>query len=267
MTHDMNLLNSWCVKNCMVINVTKTKFINFGQRRFDFDKPVQFHDNECLNIQACNCQSVQKVSTFKYLGVNLDQELSWKEHISKLNSSVRSNIRKFYFLRNLCEINLLKSLYFSLIHSRLQYGIQCYGGTYKTHMQKLRKSQNYFIRIILFKNKRESSFPLYLTLKVLPIRHLYIFKVLQEFYVQSGQNATEHLRSAYNTRGAGRGIIKKPKVNKTCFQNSFLFLAPKFYNLLPDYLKNVTKRKQFEIKLKQWLLSIEDVEMFFVVLK
>lgn len=73
---------------------------------------------------------------------------------------------------------VLRSLYGSfLIDSRLQYRLVCWGGTYKYLIYKFRVIQNHVLRIILNKRKRASSFPFFVEMKMLPIRHIFVFKV------------------------------------------------------------------------------------------
>lgn len=69
-------------------------------------------------------------------------------------------------------------------HSRLQYGISIREGTHKHFVEKLRKTQNKILQIIRPTNKNitDSSFPIYQHLKVLPVQHLFVFKVLRIFY-------------------------------------------------------------------------------------
>ncbi|KAG8319844.1 hypothetical protein J6590_108404 [Homalodisca vitripennis] len=239
---DLLLLRKWCLINKMQVNVNKSKFLNFSFQNFELPVPVKFHSASC-NMILCNCQPLEKVNTFKYLGITLDKKFTFEEHISILHKKITSTIRKFYFLRNFCSIELLRSLYFALINSRLQYGILCWGGTYNFLINRLRTTQNYFLRIILKKAKRESSFPLYSQLKILPIQHLFIFKVLRLFFVRSGNLGTNNLY--YATRFAHNRNYRLPKVNKTIFKHSITYLGPKYFNFLPLDIKNAANLKTF----------------------
>jgi len=223
-----------------------------------------YHDLACARSLSCSCPSVEEVGEFKYLGVTLDQRLNWKSHASNLKIQIRRNIRKFYFLRNICDQNLLKSLYYALIHSRLQYSLECWGGATADAIKSLITTQNYFLRIITSSSKFASSFPLYRQHNILPLRHLFIFKVLRMFYKRSG-NSISH--SVYNTRSAVKGNLKTPKVNLSWYTRSYLFLGPKIYNLLPDDLKNCSKIKVYTKNLKSWLFLYENINVLTNVLQ
>ncbi len=136
-----------------------------------------------------------------------------------LNFKLRSAIRKFYLLKTFCGENLLKTIYFGLIHSRIQYGLSCWGGSFSYLINRIRTTQNYFLRIILGKRKRESSFPLYVLEKILPVEHLFVFKVLKIFYFRSGNRGT--VNAAFNVRSNNQILFRLPKVKKSIFRMSF----------------------------------------------
>ena len=162
----------------MKINISKTKIINFNITSYGFDLPIKYHT--CPNPTFCNCEIIEQVDNIKSLGVYLDNKISWNVHINKLNSELRKKIRVFYFLRNICNVQLLRSIYFALVQSRLQYGLEFWGGTHETLTNKLVVTQKYFVRVILFKNHREHTSPLFKQLTILPLKNLFVFKVLQE---------------------------------------------------------------------------------------
>lgn len=255
-SEDLEMLRQWCCTNKMHINVGKTKYVNFSFKPFDLSYNLQFHSMNCLR-EMCRCELVEKEVCFKYLGVTLDENLSWEYHVNSVLAKLKSSIRKFYFLKNICSPELLRILYFSLIDSRLQYGVVCCGGTFKYLIEKIRVVQNHFLRIILSKQKRESSFPLFSELKILPIQHMYIFKVLRLFYLRSGNTGTTDL--LHSTRSIDRRMFRINKVNKSIFKHSFIYSGPKLFNQLPQNIKETNSLNVFCKKTKVWLLSLSDV--------
>lgn len=258
-SEDLLILKTWCMQNKMIINVDKTKYMNFDCRGFLFENVLKFHDLNCTG-RDCNCPIIERVEQYQYLGILLDDKLTWEKYTTVLANKLKSSIRTFYFLNNICSEHLMKSLYFALIHSRLQYAIHCWGGTFKYNTEKLRVIQNFFIRIILHKNKRESSFPLFKKLNILPLQHLYIFKVLKIFYIRSGNTGTNNL--FYNTRCTSRNNFRLPKVKKSLFRRSFDYVGPKYFNILPCEIKNIINCKLFLLKLKKWLFLNVNVDFF-----
>lgn len=106
-------------------------------------------------------------------------------------------------------------LYFSLVHSRIVYGIENWGGADKVTINPLIITQKHFVRIIKFKSKRQSAYPLFTDLKILPVIHVFVYKVLKIFYNRSGNFETDRLLR--RTRSVTEGIFKRPKVKKKYF--------------------------------------------------
>ena len=77
-----------------------------------------------MNNVKINCIG-ENDESMKFLGLHLDDHLTWTKHIA----AITSNIAKSLFAINRVKYALphyaLKTLYFSLVQSHLQYGIQC----------------------------------------------------------------------------------------------------------------------------------------------
>lgn len=90
---------------------------------------------------------LEKKDYIKYLGVLIDEKLSWKYHIAYVSLIIAQNIGIFSKLR-LCmslALGLLKQLYYSLVYPYITYAILACGSTHKTHVQI---KQNTVIRLI-----------------------------------------------------------------------------------------------------------------------
>ena len=74
---------NWCDKNYLRLNVSKTK-----EMCIDFRK-----NQRCPKPVYIKGEAVEKVDTYKYLGVVFDSKLSWKENInSVLKKSELENV-------------------------------------------------------------------------------------------------------------------------------------------------------------------------------
>lgn len=262
MKTDVDSLNWWFLNNRLVLSTEKTTYINFSLRHeINFQQEMLYKCSDCLknNTECTECSKIQSSPRIKYLGVILDRELTWKNHLEQLKRKTISCIRLFYFLKNICPLNTLRLLYFALVNSKLEYGIICWGGTYLSNIKPLYTLQKCFMRLILNKDRYYPSFQCFSKLKILPLRSLYIYKVLKLF-VSNGKFLNDYNVYRIKLRSANNYVVPKP--NLTYYTKTFSFIAPRVFNQLDDKIKLETNCFKFLKLLKEWLLSKEDVDYF-----
>ena len=127
---NQQLLNvhKWLCANKLSLNVDKSHFVIFHP----FQKKLNY--NVCLSI---NNQVLTQKSSLKYLGVIIDSNLSWKEHIKELCKKVSCGIGILLRLRSFVHIELLIQIYYSIIYPFLIYGAIVWGNTYKSNVLPL----------------------------------------------------------------------------------------------------------------------------------
>ena len=67
-----------------------------------------------------------------YLGVIIDDELIWSEHIEHIYGYLLKYVGIFYKLRNKIPAGVMENVYYAFVHSHLLYGIKVYVNTYPT---------------------------------------------------------------------------------------------------------------------------------------
>lgn len=254
----------WFKKNNMVLSISKTNYLCLSLRReVNFKNKVIYKCNDCLyDERECSlCSEIEGVDNVKYLGVILDKELTWKNHIIKNN--LGNKLRIFYFLRNMCNDEVLRTLYFSLVHSRIDYGISIWGGIYSNNIKPLITVQKKkFIRLIKNKNRFETTFPIFKTLNILPLRYLFVYKVLRIFFLRS-RNSSEINAYRHRLRNAGHVFVPKP--SKTYFTKTLNFLAPRVFNKVPEKIRNLNSIEIFSRKLRTWLFTVMNIDDLLTV--
>ena len=65
--------------------------------------------------------NIEQVNEIKYLGVIFNDKLSWKSHIQHVCSKLSSGSWALLKLRNYVDTTTLKTVYYALIYSYLQY--------------------------------------------------------------------------------------------------------------------------------------------------
>ena len=123
---------------------------------------------------------IERVPTFNVLGVILDECLTWKPHIDKLaiKLHVSRNAGILNELKNLLPSSIMKTLYFSLSHSYLNYGILIWG--YKCN--RLVKLQKRLIRIVMLAKYNAHTDPLFKQAAILKISDMLRSNALKFHY-------------------------------------------------------------------------------------
>ena len=84
----------------------------------------------------------------KFVGVLLDDILSWKKHTKYLENKIVKNIGLKYRAKPFLHKESLLELQYSNILSYLNYGNLEWGSAYLTNLKKLRSQQKHAIRIV-----------------------------------------------------------------------------------------------------------------------
>ena len=136
MNTELTKLDDWFRSNKLALNVSKSKYSIFSPSKMT-------HSNISINI--CNSVLEREHST-KFLGLNIDEQLTWKSHINKLKAKLSSSIYIINRIKNHLPHKALKDIYYTLIHSHLIYGNTAWGAS--SQIEHLFKIQKKAIRLI-----------------------------------------------------------------------------------------------------------------------
>lgn len=246
---DLHILIKFCNDNLLSINLSKTKYMLFHSPR----KKLGNHINP--NVGS---NTIEKVSSMKYLGLLLDSTLSWENHIKSLEKKVASMCGMVYRVRSFVPRQVLLKFYYACIHSLLQYLVIAWGHACRSKLNKLQVLQNRCLKII-FKLP-----PLFPTLhlysdsmhSVLPIRclcemqsTLFVYDMLnnQDRHYNLVLPTVNH---GHNTRQANN--LMQSRASTSFGQTKLSYFGPLKYNRLPEQLKQVRNRTTFKTNLKQY---------------
>ena len=240
----------WLKCNKLFINYKKSTYLIFDKSRKKHSFKVFINGQEL----------VQSRST-KYLGVIIDDKLSWKDHITYLRSKLSRNCYAIGKLKHYVGISTLKLVYYSLFYSYLQYCITSWGGAAKSNLDPLNKVHKRVVRYISQMPALSPTNPLFSQLKFLKLADIHKFQVAKLMFKYKGGNKIGefkalHLgsRHSYNTRAAGNSNYVIPQVKTNIGLRSFSFLGPKVWQSVPTQFKSISFHS-FKHKYKAFLLD------------
>lgn len=267
MQTDLDKLKLWFTVNKLALSV-KTKFVQFSLRpRVDLTTSIYFKCKRCLirTFGVCQkCVVIEQVRDMKYLGLILEENCSWKAHIQSVKGHMYAALRKFYLLKYICPLPVLRKIYFAIVNSRLQYGLSCWGGVYNASVRPISVIQKGILRQIFSVRKMEHTFPLFKSLGILPLRHLFVFRVLRLFYLRGGQTIGNSF--VYSARLKSLCKVIMPKPNCEAFKRFYTFCSASFFNKIPYNIASEKHFFKFLKELKHWLFtkSVDEVEAFLL---
>ena len=120
----------------------------------------------------------RRVSNFNLLGLNLNENMSWKSHIDITANKITKFSGVLNRLKRYLPGYILRTLYCSMVLSRLTNCILAWGFNY----QRLIKIQNRFMRIIANSKYNAHTEPLFKSLDLLNIQKLFDLNCLKFVY-------------------------------------------------------------------------------------
>ena len=74
-----------------------------------------------------NSESIERVTEFNFLGLTIDEQLSWSPHIQKISNKISRTLGIMNRLKRFLPENILRLIYNSLILPYFQYSILTWG--------------------------------------------------------------------------------------------------------------------------------------------
>ena len=155
---DMTCLSKWLRSNKLALNVSKTELIVFKR------------PSRILNFKyhfKIDGHKIKPKSTIKYLGLTLDEHITWKPYLDQLTCKLNRKIGIISKLRHFNPLSFLKNVYYAFFDSLLNYGCQVWGVSNQSIIDKIQKLQNRALRKITFTARQTSISPVYKQLEIL----------------------------------------------------------------------------------------------------
>ena len=129
---EFNKITHFFRLNKLALHPNKTSYVIFTNSQAARSTECQLYINNNNPNSPCNENLILPIKritgddeypSVKFLGINFDPQLTFKHHVQSISKKISSSL---YFLRSAKHVltkNALTSIYYSLVHSHLIYGI------------------------------------------------------------------------------------------------------------------------------------------------
>ena len=165
-------VSDWLAVNKLSLNVNKTKYMIFHPRQKNL-LPAQ------IPQIMINNKPIEKVENFKFLGVIIDQNLSWNIHINHIANKLSRVCGILTKLKNMLPKNILRMIYCTLFLSHLNYGITAWGFHSCTRIIMLQKK---VIRLISNNKFNAHTSPIFKELGLLKFKDIFNLSCIKFYF-------------------------------------------------------------------------------------
>ena len=213
-----------------------------------------------FSIKINKSTAIEHVNDYKYLGLIIDSNLSWKNHINYLKTKLSKILGMLYRIRYFLNLESRLIILHSLFISHLKYGILNWGRCSKTALKPLSILLNRAFRCIYFCGHKENVTKFYIKNNILQLTD--IFKLeLGKFMFKYNKgtlpsNFTNYFQKSntYNTRYSKHNYTI-PFKNKQAGLNTLSYKGAKLWSNIPDEIKCSKTIQSFSRKYKKLLLE------------
>ena len=229
---ELQNLSKWLKLNKLSLNADKTKAMLFHTIQKTVTLPK-------INIDGSD---IEFVDAFDYLGIVIDKNLSWNDHIARVSLKVSKVLGVMSRMKNILPKEVLLILYNSLFLPYISYGIL----SWKSKITNLETLQKKAVRIVAGAKYNAHSVPILKTLRLLKIFDLctlceykFCFKFENKMlptYFQTGLFVRNSEIHDHDTRTIND--LNTPQIKHEFAKYSIRFIIPEALNSCPKDIRN-----------------------------
>ena len=252
--YDLSKINDWFAANRLSLNTVKSEFMvitNAQKHKSLGSTPVvKIGDTQLKNV-----------SNTKYLGIEIDDKLSWCNHIDKICKKVSSGIGMIKRMRPYVDVETLVVIYKSLVQCHFDYCSSVWDNVGITLAEKLQKLQNRAARVITHSTYDIRSHTLRQQLgwddlqtrrnKHKAIMMYKIYHGLCPDYL-SEMFTSRSMSTHYGLRSVSHDNYSIPRPNREYLKKSFSYSGALLWNNLPMDLKDAVSLDTFKVSLNNF---------------
>ena len=253
----LSKIHDYCCLNRLVINFDKCCYMEFGSSTVPKNKKfIGILNNQFNQVDKC-----------KFLGVIINSNLTWNDHITNVITQVSKSCGSLYSISSIVPAKVLRQVYISLVQPYLMYCIPLWGAVFHHPLlQKLFVLQKKCIRIVSRKtmkidHKFQHTKPMFFRLKLLTLFNLFTYFTgcIAMGLLKERIPVDVYHRFSISSRSC-RLLYPKFSMSKTK-NNNFVFNASKILNYLleHDVPYHILSISIFKKRFKNHLLHIQNL--------
>lgn len=228
---ELKNIKTWLDSNRLCLNVSKTCFQLYTKKPFDVTPEIRIND-----------VGITREKLVKFLGVIVDERLTFKQHIDSVAAKFAMNIGFLYRGREILTCIQLKLLYNAILLPHLTYCNLVWGINYPTHLNRLHLLQKRAARVILGLGYIDSVKHRLQEVGIIAIDELIqkrcmllVYKIKHSMAPSQMQHLLHWRLSNSNVpRVRNRGPMMVPFARTKYKQHTFKIFAPKLFNSLSE---------------------------------
>ena len=249
-------LSEWLLANKLTLSIGQDKDTKF----------TLFANKQPTNLPKLSFQGLEVpfTTTIKYLGVHLDNKLTFKEHITKICEKIKKYVGIFYHVRHLLPRKCLRVLYFSFIYSYLYYCAEVYGNVPNTSIKPLQLIQNRALRALQFKNRYQPINELHTNFSILKVSDMVHYKQSKIIHslltgAQRLPNVMKKLivptKKVHQHQTRQKNPVYCAKSRRAIGKRLLKCNASQYFNTLPTNITSQETHGEFKKEFFQFILS------------
>ncbi|KAI5646886.1 reverse transcriptase (RNA-dependent DNA polymerase) domain-containing protein [Phthorimaea operculella] len=243
---NFDLLCKWAHDVGLVLNAQKTKYIHIhsSHNKVTTKPTIVAHNHLCQHsvvTSQCSCAPIELVKTHTYVGLVIDDRLSWGPHKDHVRNKLRSVLSKLAILKYKLPYKTLRLIYLALADSVIGYGLSSYGRTNKSCLEDIYDLQIRLLKTIVpkhIKNKYKDNYhQLFNHCKIMSVYDKIKLTILTEVNQPDLLNEKER-NSRLRTLSENHRYLL-PKIVNKYGSRKLDYVIPTYLNELPLEIQNI----------------------------
>lgn len=251
---EMSKVYNWFSANKLVLNLEKTCYMIFKP------KNKQICDSAIKNFVGN--YEIQRVNCTKFLGIQIDANLTWKEHVDDICIKISRTIGVMNRLKETIPQRILITLYNTMILPYISYCNIIWGNCALNLLHRILVLQKRAIRIINNVPPLAHTDLLFTKFKVLKVKDINKLQIAIFMYSYFSNRLPQTFKNIFTSNSAIHSHstrisknIRLPLYKYNFSRTTIKYTGAKNWNRMTTELKNSKSLSQFKYKYKNFLFE------------